>query len=96
MGPRARIETHIPDPATELVITGPPLQHRWRRRESNYEGTLIARNLLILQYGKTAKNARNAEVRYTAGTRAIGCGDLQPFERILVLPFRRELIHAAA
>lgn len=41
------------------------------RRESNHNGVLTARNLLILRYGKTAKNARNAEARYTAGTRAM-------------------------
>ena len=40
----------------------------WGWRESNYHGVLRTRNLLILQYGRKAKNARNAEVRYTAGT----------------------------
>ena len=42
--------------------------NRWRRRESNYEVVLKLRKLLILQYGRKARNARNAEVRYTAGT----------------------------
>jgi hypothetical protein len=37
--------------------------------ESNPSGGLILRNLLILRKSKTEKNRKNAEVRYTAGTR---------------------------
>ena len=37
--------------------------------ESNPSGALILRNLLILRKSKTEKNDKNAEVRYTTGTR---------------------------
>src|SRR5712664_658652 len=37
--------------------------------ESNPPRGLILRKLLILQNGKMEKNHKNAEVRYTAGTR---------------------------
>jgi hypothetical protein len=37
--------------------------------ESNPSGELILRKLLILRNGKMEKHNKNAEVRYTAGTR---------------------------
>ena len=41
----------------------------WRRGEVHYSGALKARNLLILRYAPTARNAQSAKRRYTAGTR---------------------------
>jgi hypothetical protein len=42
----------------------------WRRGwDSNHDGVLSLRNLLISQNGRNAKNAQNASLRYTAGTR---------------------------
>ena len=43
--------------------------HRVSGLESNPSGGLILRKLLILQNSKMGKNCKNAEVRYTAGTR---------------------------
>ena len=44
--------------------------------ESNSSGGLILRKLLILRNSQTAKNPKNAEARYTEGTRESRCGGL--------------------
>src|SRR5713101_2432648 len=54
----------------------------WARGwESNPSGGLILRKLLILRNSKMEKNHKNAEVRYTAGTRNN--------RRTLAIPTRR-------
>src|SRR5260370_28501635 len=44
--------------------------------ESNSSGGLILRKLLILRNSQTAKKHKNAEARYTEGTRETRCGGL--------------------
>ena len=58
--------------------------------ESNLSGGLILRKLLILRNSKMEKNYKNAEARYTAGTRqihkfahAIRCEEGRSFDPLL-------------
>src|SRR6266446_5457710 len=58
---------------TSRLQAGPPQRTSKNCRqpgwESNPLGGLILRKLLILRNSKMEKNCKNAEVRYTAGTR---------------------------